>query len=30
MMYSTAWTRLVLSPATLHSVIVTVLVPLRH
>jgi hypothetical protein len=30
MMYSTAWTRLVFSPATLHPVIITMLVSLRH
>jgi hypothetical protein len=30
MMSSMAWTRRVLSPATLHSIIVTALVPLRH
>jgi hypothetical protein len=30
MMSSTTWTRRVLSPATLHSVIIMALVPLRH
>jgi hypothetical protein len=30
MMSSMAWTRWILSPAILHSVIITTLVPLHH